>query len=150
MMAHRQRPMKRSIHVPVLRQVSGRHHEPRLVSSEEPGHELRGEQGEPAAEDDAADLPLGAVLAEHEHQPADDDRDEREGARERPGEGRFEIRGGALPRDCANTSAGKANRAARAPDAFTSTRRPPRRERRQTVDFMALHGRQPWMVVGLC
>ena len=45
-----------------------------------------GEEGEAAAEDDAADLPLGAALAEHEHQAADHDRDERERAGERAGE----------------------------------------------------------------
>ena len=65
--------------------------------SEQPDEKLCREQREAAAEDDAADLPLGAALAEHEHEAADDDRNQRERARERTGERRFEIRGRAFP-----------------------------------------------------
>jgi len=65
--------------------------------SEQPGEELRGEQCEAAAKDDAADLALGAALAEHEHQAAEDDGDEGERAGEGPGEGGLEVLGGAFP-----------------------------------------------------
>jgi len=40
---------------------------PLLSWSEQPGEELRGEQRKAAAKHDAADLPLGAPLAKHEH-----------------------------------------------------------------------------------
>ena len=66
--------------------------------SEKPCEELRGEEGQTATEDDAADLPLGTALPEHEHQAADNYGDEGEGSRERSREGLFEIAGSALPR----------------------------------------------------
>src|SRR5215831_5738505 len=69
-----------------------------LCLLEQPGEELRREQREAAAEDDAADLPLGAPFTEHEHEAAEDDGDEREGAGERSCEGSLEVGGGALPR----------------------------------------------------
>jgi hypothetical protein len=68
------------------------------IRSEQPGQELHGEQRETAAEDDAADLTLGAAFSEHEHQAADDDRDQRQRPRQRSCERLFEIAGGAFPR----------------------------------------------------
>src|SRR5689334_18804890 len=65
--------------------------------SEEPGEELRREQREAAAKDDAADLALGAALPEHEHEAAENDGDEGERAGERSCERRFEVGGGAFP-----------------------------------------------------
>src|SRR6476469_6289317 len=65
--------------------------------SEQPGEELGGEERQTAAKDDAADLALGAALAEHEHEAAKDDGDEGEGAGEGTGEGGFEVLGGAFP-----------------------------------------------------
>src|SRR3954470_13914888 len=65
--------------------------------SEEPSEELGGEEREAAAKDDAADLALGAAFAEHEHEAAEDDGDEGEGAGEGAGEGGGEVLGGAFP-----------------------------------------------------
>src|SRR3954470_17424274 len=65
--------------------------------SEEPSEELGGEEREAAAKDDAADLALGAAFAEHEHEAAEDDGDESEGAGEGSGEGGGEVLGGAFP-----------------------------------------------------
>src|SRR5476651_2212584 len=67
------------------------------LPSEQPRQELRREERQSPVEDDAADLALGAAFAEHEHQPADDDGDERQRSREWSGEGRFKVRGGAFP-----------------------------------------------------
>jgi hypothetical protein len=66
--------------------------------SEKPGQELRRKERKAAAEDDAADLTLGAAFSEHEHQAADDDRDQRQRPRQRSCERLFEIAGGAFPR----------------------------------------------------
>jgi hypothetical protein len=65
--------------------------------SEQPDEELGCEQRQAAAEDDARKLPLRAHLSEHESQPADDNRNQGEGPRERTSERPFEIAGGALP-----------------------------------------------------
>mgnify|MGYP006952653418 CR=1 FL=1 len=45
------------------------------LTIERPGEELRCEQRESAAEDDAGDLAFCAALSEHEHQSTDHDRD---------------------------------------------------------------------------
>ena len=79
--------------------------------SEQPDEELGREQRQAAAEDDAGKLPLRAHLAEHESQPADHDRDQGEGTRERAGEGAFEIAGGALPRRLREREAAEVGRA---------------------------------------
>ena len=66
-------------------------------SSEQPRQELRRKESQSAAEHDARDLALRAALAEHEHEAADDDRHQGEGARQRSREGRCQIVRSALP-----------------------------------------------------
>src|ERR687891_531925 len=75
--------------------------------SEQPDKELGREQRQTAAKDDAGKLPLRTHLSEHESQPADHDRNQGERPRERTRERSFEVPGGALHGDCANTSRGR-------------------------------------------
>ena len=75
--AQRERAVESAVDHSILRKV-GAVHGTSLARSEQPGEELDSEQTQAAAEDDAADLTLGAALAEHEHQAADDNGHERE------------------------------------------------------------------------
>src|SRR6185436_7882066 len=67
-------------------------------TSEQPGEELRCEKREPAAKDDARNLPFGPSFAKHEHQPTDHDSDERERSGQWAGKCEGEVVRRALPR----------------------------------------------------
>src|SRR4026208_2441134 len=71
---------------------------PRDRQLEQPGQKLRGEQREPAAENNSRDLTLCPALAKHEHQATDDDRDKGERTCEWSRERDGEIVSSAFPR----------------------------------------------------
>ena len=80
------------------RRVCGPRARPGRCSCKQPRQEIRRAHRHPQAENDAGERLLTAAFPEGEHQPADDNRDQRQASRERAGERLLQHVHGVQPR----------------------------------------------------